>query len=58
MPSMKEGDVVQLKSGGPQMIVNKSKRDKVQCSWFDPEKNKMQSSWFDASLLKVSRAEQ
>lgn len=57
MLSLKEGDVVEQTGGGPEMIVKKAKKDRVQCVWFDPEKNKMQSSWFQNDMLKFARVE-
>ena len=32
---IKEGDVVQLKSGGPEMAVNKINQETVWCKWSD-----------------------
>ena len=44
------GDVVQMKSGGPQMTVELISEDKVHCSWFD--KNTLCEKDFNKEILK------
>lgn len=67
----KTGDIVQLKSGGPKMVVAKSTTEKtleipeieldprgsVRCQWFSG--SKLQEGWFDPeSLVKVEEGEE
>ena len=47
----KPGDVVQMKSGGPQMTVELITEDKVHCSWFD--KNTLCEKDFNEKLLCI-----
>jgi uncharacterized protein YodC (DUF2158 family) len=55
MANFKIGDVVQLKSGGPQMTISElsgapgSQDFEVKCIWF--EKSKQLSNWFVADTL-------
>lgn len=49
------GDVVQLKSGGPKMTVEKIDEDgKLTCVWFD--KNEQYRETFDMIALEKSKA--
>lgn len=48
---MKPGDVVMLKSGGPQMTIAAIEGDKVHCEWF--EGTKALSKTFSAVSLDV-----
>ena len=53
----KAGDVVELKSGGPKMTVNKTGQTfggafVVWCDWFDGKK--MESKTFPSESLKLS----
>jgi uncharacterized protein YodC (DUF2158 family) len=51
----KAGDLVQLKSGGPQMTVKyfEPSMDSYECQWFSG--NDVKSDWFaGASIKKVS----
>lgn len=57
MQEFKQGDVVRLKSGGPQMTVSYIKEDKdtpeysdVTCCWFDDAKQ-VHAEIFDAITL-------
>jgi len=53
---LKTGDVVVLKSGGPQMTVNfieeGSDPPSAYCTWFDKNQTKQSSSFPVASLIK------
>jgi uncharacterized protein YodC (DUF2158 family) len=56
MNEIKEGDVVQLKSGGPSMTVSSVGKDNggtltAWCQWF--EKNKPQGGSFPVSSLRI-----
>ena len=55
MTQIKAGDVVQLKSGGPEMTVNfvenSSGTEEAACSWF--VNSKKESSRFPVSTLKL-----
>ena len=55
MSEFKAGDVVQLKSGGPNMTVNfvenTSGTEEAACSWFI--NNKKESSRFPVTTLKL-----
>jgi uncharacterized protein YodC (DUF2158 family) len=55
MNEFKEGDVVQLKSGGPRMTVTKISGEQCRCKWFD--QNNPKSSLFEASILQKYKAE-
>jgi len=52
------GDIVKLKSGGPEMTVNgyvielSNTRDIVTCKWFDSD-NKQQSEKFHQDALEI-----
>lgn len=51
MSEFKVGDVVRLKSGGPQMTIHDFLEDgKVECAWFD-EKKILQYQKFKPELL-------
>jgi uncharacterized protein YodC (DUF2158 family) len=56
MTEIKAGDVVQLKSGGPEMTVNFVENDSgtqvAACSWFI--NNKKESSRFPVATLKLA----
>lgn len=46
------GDIVELKSGGPAMTVNRIQTISMYwCIWFDKD-NKLQEAYFKPSLLK------
>jgi uncharacterized protein YodC (DUF2158 family) len=56
MADLKVGDVVQLKSGGPNMTIDKiavftSKQLQARCVWFD-EKNKQMTHVFELEVLE------
>ncbi len=62
MPTKYEvGDIVQLKSGGPQMTVKKitdkfMDDEPINCQWFSG--SKLQDGWFNAeSLVKIEDEE-
>lgn len=48
--SIKKGDVVYLKSGGPAMVVGDAKTGKVRCAWIDDHGN-VNKQWFDVVCL-------
>jgi uncharacterized protein YodC (DUF2158 family) len=57
MPGFNKGDLVQLKSGGPKMVVSDTgdytpmgPEDGVNCVWFDGKKSS--EKVFDAATLK------
>ncbi|MER1077180.1 DUF2158 domain-containing protein [Pseudomonas aeruginosa] len=63
MTDLKKGELVQLKSGGPKMVVDnlQQQRDftgeslyppglRAHCTWFD-EKNEPRGEWFDVETL-------
>ncbi len=50
MSEFKEGDVVKLKSGGPEMTVSEVKGDKLYCKWFD-EKGELKAKYFKTTEL-------
>ena len=58
MPEFKEGDVVQLKSGGPTMtiIVLDNSSGEATCSWF--EGRKPTEDIFDVVALELSTKQQ
>ncbi len=45
-----EGDIVVLKSGGPQMTVNEIDGDICHCQWFDAKKSLMFGSFKESGL--------
>lgn len=49
---MKQGDVVQLKSGGPKMTVDFTYKFGVACTWFDGQ-TKREGTFEPAMLKKV-----
>lgn len=61
MPEFKEGDIVQLNSGGPKMTVIELNADRsgvgvgpddgIRCTWFD-EKNKQSSNVFTIPSIR------
>lgn len=52
--SLKAGDVVQLKSGGPQMTIHAINNDVATCVWF--EAKKVHRDTFATALLTPSRS--
>ena len=54
---LKKGDVVKLKSGGPEMTVlqvsQKQDSVKVLCQWFD-DNQQLQKNEFDEEILETS----
>jgi uncharacterized protein YodC (DUF2158 family) len=58
--SLKVGDVVELKSGGPQMSVSNigsgEASEAAKCNWFN-EKKELKSSWFKKEILKLTSYE-
>jgi uncharacterized protein YodC (DUF2158 family) len=50
--NLKPGDIVRLKSGGPQMTVNFVEGQNVDCVWFGPDGNVKLSSFPAAALAK------
>ena len=61
MSAFKEGEIVQLKSGGPKMTVKSvsamgRKKDELLCQWFAG--SKLNTGYFTSeSLIKVSEEE-
>lgn len=55
MAEFKEGDVVQLKSGGPLMTISGESDTPgyYLCTWFD-DKNEVTSDSFISSILKLA----
>jgi uncharacterized protein YodC (DUF2158 family) len=56
--AIKAGDVVQLKSGGPKMTVEKiyqtpSRKTMVHCKWFDKDNNIKAESFEPGSLQQA-----
>jgi uncharacterized protein YodC (DUF2158 family) len=52
--TFKNGDVVQLKSGGPKMTVNGSMANgSLHCVWFDKDLNVSNANFFSAALVKA-----
>lgn len=49
----KEGDVVRLKSGGPNMTVNGVQADAIEVTWFEDGK-KLMTSVFSNEVLEAS----
>lgn len=49
--TFQDGDVVQLKSGGPRMTVEGYEDGLVVCVWFE-EKNRKSSTFKEATLVK------
>lgn len=47
----KPGDVVELKSGGPQMTISYISGDKVDCVWFEGKQQK--SGTFRVAMLRT-----
>jgi uncharacterized protein YodC (DUF2158 family) len=53
---MQKGDVVRLKSGGPDMTVESElKPGRFVCHWFDKE-GKLQSATFNEETLDIAKA--
>ena len=48
--SFKSGDLVQLKAGGPKMIVDRYEKRRVYCQWFSGDK--LQSASFPQVSLQ------
>jgi uncharacterized protein YodC (DUF2158 family) len=47
------GDVVRLKSGGPNMTVNTVKGDEIWCQWFDKDQKPQQTYFKPNTLEKI-----
>jgi uncharacterized protein YodC (DUF2158 family) len=50
MPELKQGDLVQLKSGGPEMTIDQINDASVTCIWFDGHHRN--EAVFDAAALE------
>jgi len=50
---MTDGDVVQLKSGGPHMTIAFFEREEAVCMWFDSEGKRMQEAFPLPTLKEV-----
>lgn len=53
--NFKPGDVVELKSGGPDMTVSAIHEDSAYCEWFD-HKNEPQARMYVLAVLKPSKS--
>jgi len=51
--AFKIGDVVQLKSGGPEMTVSKIDAEEVLCTWWSSQESDHKERSFDPALLVV-----
>lgn len=52
---IKKGDIVQLKSGGPQMtVVLINSKDEAECFWFLPDMKKRTDSFPIETLSKIT----
>jgi uncharacterized protein YodC (DUF2158 family) len=49
-PKYEVGDVVQLKSGGPEMVIEKRRSGRYYCRWFWID-CKAESAYFDEAIL-------
>ena len=49
----KVGDVVQLKSGGPLMTVNKVGSGEIGCQWFDKAGDDVKTRFFAPETLEL-----
>jgi uncharacterized protein YodC (DUF2158 family) len=49
MSDFKLGDVVQLKSGGPKMTIDRISVSQASCTWF--EGTKLEGGWFEMAIL-------
>jgi uncharacterized protein YodC (DUF2158 family) len=58
MSDLKQGDVVQLKSGGPKMTLDTIGYHVGQCSWFDASMNRQKEDFNLCSLMLYSEQEQ
>ena len=52
MSKFKIGDVVQLKSGGPQMTVMKIEDSEVTCLWFNAKQEEKNGKYHEGLLRK------
>jgi uncharacterized protein YodC (DUF2158 family) len=55
MDEFKEGDVVRLKSGGPNMTVETVDDDEVRCAWFDDKNQIHRENFLLTSIRKVQQ---
>jgi uncharacterized protein YodC (DUF2158 family) len=53
---IKAGDIVVLKSGGPEMTVKKIIDDKAECSWFEESKIQEHSFYLSEIKRRVNKA--
>lgn len=52
MSNCKVGDVVQLKSGGPQMTVSETNdSEMLECTWFDSS-NELKTAFFKSDVVE------
>lgn len=55
MSNFKVGDVVKLKSGGPQMTVSETNdAEMLECTWFDSS-NELKTAFFKAEVVKEDK---
>ncbi len=53
MSEFKEGDEVQLKSGGPKMTVQEADFEEIYCQWFDNKQNVKEGRFLSKTLKPV-----
>jgi uncharacterized protein YodC (DUF2158 family) len=46
------GDVVKLKSGGPNMTVDNASSSRITCMWFEPDSTKLHIQHFDQGAIE------
>ena len=51
IPKFESGDIVQLKSGGPQMTVSNVNGKIISCMWWEKSKNDYNERDFNENLL-------
>lgn len=55
---LKVGDVVILKSGGPEMTADRVERESVHCCWFSGERfDEVKYSYFNPNSLQLVKKE-
>lgn len=53
MPEFKKGDIVQLKSGGPDMTVTSVQGEEIWCIWFAGKKLETES-FYKGTIIQVA----